>query len=251
MIKLKKKNKINGSRFLIEGSNTIVAILTNPHFFVRKNLYRNLKTLACRMGGDLLDFGCGAKPYKDLFTNCNSYVGLDIQTSGHNHENEQVDVFYDGKIIPFGDESFDTVFSSEVFEHIFNIDIILDELYRILKPEGQMLITCPFVWYEHEVPYDFGRYSSYGIQDLLNRHGFEIVENEKSCSYIEMVYQLKIEYRVRHFISRIKNSLIRSLVQVILITPLVLRGLIINVILPKDYSLYGDNVVLCKKKKRL
>lgn len=248
MNKLSLKNKINSASFIFEGSNSIVAALTNPHYFVRKNLYRNIKLLAGELNGDLLDFGCGAKPYKVLFSKCNSYVGLDIQTSGHSHENEFVDVFYDGKTIPFEDGTFDSVFSSEVFEHVFNIDEVLDELERVLKPNGQMLITCPFVWYEHEIPYDFGRYCSYGLSDLLNRHGFEIVKIEKSCSYIETVYQLKIEYRIRAFTSRVRNPIIRFFLQIVLITPLIIRGLILNCILPKDYGLYGDNVVLCKKR---
>jgi len=52
------------------------------------------------LSGKLLDFGCGRKPYKHLFS-FDEYIGLDIVESGHNHEDEEIDVYYDGTKIPF------------------------------------------------------------------------------------------------------------------------------------------------------
>jgi hypothetical protein len=69
--------------------------------------------------GKLLDFGCVSKTYKKYFSHTDAYIGLDIEQSGHLHTNEQIDVFYDGKKIPFEENYFDSVFSSEVFEHVF------------------------------------------------------------------------------------------------------------------------------------
>lgn len=51
----------------------------------------------------------------------------------------------------------------------FHIQEIVKELNRVLKENGEMLITVPFVWNEHEIPYDFGRYTSFGIIDLLQK----------------------------------------------------------------------------------
>jgi ubiquinone/menaquinone biosynthesis C-methylase UbiE len=83
--------------------------------------------------------------------------------------NEQIDVFYDGRKIPFEDEYFDAVFSTEVFEHIFNLEEILKEINRVMKVSGKILITCPFAICEHEVPNDFARYSSYAINIFLKK----------------------------------------------------------------------------------
>ena len=47
--------------------------------------------------------------------------------------NSKVDFFYDGKQFPFDSSEFDWVFSSEVFEHMFNIDEQLEEINRVLK----------------------------------------------------------------------------------------------------------------------
>jgi len=51
---------------------------------------------------------------------------LILKTPGHPHLNEQIDVFYDGKKVPFEDGHFDAIFSSEVFEHVFNLPDILN-----------------------------------------------------------------------------------------------------------------------------
>ena len=86
-----------------------------------------------------------------------------------------IEKYYDGKVISFNDEFFDNAFSSEVFEHIFNIDEVLCEIHRVIKNNGKLCITCPFVWDEHVQPYDFARYTSYGIRHLLNKNGFELI----------------------------------------------------------------------------
>src|SRR5882724_916674 len=134
----------------------LAGLFINPFYYIRRALFLNIQLFAPRLQGRLLDFGCGRKPYRNLFPHITEYIGIDIeQMTGHDHSLSQVDVFYDGKTIPFGDNSFDAVFCSEVLEHVFTIDDILTELHRVLKKDGTMLLTIPFCWNEHEVPYDF------------------------------------------------------------------------------------------------
>ncbi len=118
------------------------AIVTNPFFFMRYNLFKSIKHFVPQMKGKLLDFGCGRKPYAQLFTNCSEYVGCDIEVSGHDHENEDIDVFYDGEHLPFNGDVFDCIFSSECFEHIFNLEPIIQELNRVLKIGGGYCLQC-------------------------------------------------------------------------------------------------------------
>src|SRR6187399_2237511 len=98
-------------------------------YLVRNRLLKGLSEFIPSMKGTMLDFGCGSKPYLPLFK-VDKYIGLDFDSQGHDHANEQIDVFYDGITIPFPDEYFDTVFSSEVFEHVFNLEGILPEIHR-------------------------------------------------------------------------------------------------------------------------
>src|SRR5258708_2808304 len=96
--------------------------LGNPFYFIRSALYKRIKQFAPQLQGRLLDFGCGSKPYQSLFINATEYIGLDYESKGHSHATEHIDVMYDGKTIPFPDGHFNSVFSSEVFEHIFNLE---------------------------------------------------------------------------------------------------------------------------------
>src|SRR5271170_7274206 len=92
--------------------------ITYPAFLTRSRLLRGIGKYAPELKGRLMDFGCGTKPYRILF-DVREYIGIDYENPGHPHLNEQIDVFYDGKHIPFADESFDSIFSSEVLEHLF------------------------------------------------------------------------------------------------------------------------------------
>ena len=92
---------------------SIASLFIHPFYFIRRDLYKNIKRLAAQLKGKLLDFGCGRKPYETLFS-VDEYVGIDIEKSGHDHTKSKVDVYYDGKHIPLPDASFDSLFCSEV-----------------------------------------------------------------------------------------------------------------------------------------
>ncbi len=143
--------------------------MNNPFYFIRRALLKKVEEYAPQLSGKLLDFGCGSKPYQSLFTRASEYTGLDYEGEGHSHVNEKVDVYYDGKKTPFANQTFDSVFSSEVFEHIFNIDEILPEINRVMKKGGKILITCPFVWHEHEVPVDYARYTTVCVEAFAGK----------------------------------------------------------------------------------
>lgn len=241
------KNKIKKAQFDFSYPLNIIALFTNPFYFVRKNLYRNIKYFSKYLNGKLMDFGCGAKPYEKLFVNCTKYVGVDIEVSGHNHANENIDVYYDGVTLPFKDGEFDSAFSSEVFEHVNNIGSILDEINRVLKKGGRMLVSTPFLWNEHEIPYDYYRYTSYGITKLLEEHGFKILKLKKSTSYVEMIFQMRMEYLRSWRDEHIRQPKLRHFFHRLIIAPVAIVGLITSIIFPKNWSLYGDTIILCKK----
>lgn len=174
--------------------------LNNPFYFIRRSLLRKVEKYAPLLSGKLLDFGCGSKPYQPFFNNVSEYTGLDYEGEGHSHANENVDVFYDGKRIPFNDGSFDSVFSSEVFEHVFNIEEILPEISRVMKKNGKMLITCPFAWPEHEVPADYARYTQFALKHIFEKHGFAILIMDKSGHFNMAISQMRMVYLSSHVI---------------------------------------------------
>ena len=131
------------------------------------------------------------------------------------------------------------------FEHVFNLDELLKEINRVLIKGGKLAFTCPFVWEEHEQPYDYARYSSYGIKSILEKHGFEVLEQRKSIDDIRVIFQLLILYIFKKL--RTNNGIVNLIIIVALIAPLNIIGSLINIVLPSNSELYIDNIILARK----
>lgn len=202
-------------RYFLYDGRVKLSDLLFPYYINRKIIYDFIKSVANDVAENmtLLDFGCGSMPYKSLFK-CQKYIGCDIERSGHDETDKVADVFYDGHNLPFPDNSFDYILVSEVFEHVSNIDEILEELKRIMKSSGKMFITIPFCLEEHEQPYDFRRFTSYGLRTFLEAHELKCEYLWKSSSYKTTIRFMKIMrwdnvYRNAH---SLPNRLVRILV---------------------------------------
>ena len=215
----------------------------NPFYHARKVLLQEISGLSGFINGIVLDVGCGQKPYESLFI-CDRYIGLELDNP-ENRQNKKVDLFYDGKHIPVRDDCFDNIIIFEVFEHVFNPDEFVAELYRVLKPGGAMLMTAPFVWDEHSQPYDYARYSSFGLKFILEKHGFEILEQRKTLADIRILFQLINSY-IFGFLNT-HNTNINMCLCFIFMSPLNILGQVLYKIIPKNEDLYLDNVILGKK----
>jgi len=220
----------------------------HPYYFIRTQLLKSVKKHAHNLKGRLLDFGCGSKPYKNFFE-VDEYIGVDFVNEGHPHDNEQIDVYYDGKTIPFPDNSFDSILSSEVFEHIFNLPEILVELNRVLKPGGRILITCPFVWKEHELPHDYARYTLFALKDLLEKNNFTVHVTDKSGNFMQVIFQLTVLYFYDTGYSTVKKiPIVREIFNALFIFLPNLGGAIASKLLPSKKQLYFNNIVVAEKK---
>jgi SAM-dependent methyltransferase len=125
--------------------------------------------------GSLIDIGCGTKPYKAFVQPyITQYVGLD-RSDPFNPATE-VDLIASAYEIPVADESFDTALSTASLEHLAEPMVALGECYRILKPGGIAIYTVPFFWHLHSEPWDYFRFSKYGLEHIFRRVGFEVVE---------------------------------------------------------------------------
>lgn len=221
----------------------MLGLFINPFYFARKGLYQHVSALIGNLNGKLLDIGCGSKPYKDI-CKVEEYIGLEVD-SIENRKNKKADYFYDGNSIPFKDKSFDSLLSNQVFEHVFNPNKFLKELNRVTKMEGMFLMTVPFVWDEHEQPYDYARYSSFGLKHILSENGFEVIKYLKSNNGLEVIFQLINAYIFK--VTLTKSVYINLLMTLIFMAPVNILGLILSKILPKNNDLYLDNIVLAKK----
>ena len=215
----------------------------NPFYLARSALQQAMRDCAKSLDGRLLDVGCGTKPYRRLF-HVADYVGLDID-SPVARARGVADVFYAGAEFPFEAASFDAVLCNQVLEHVFNPDEFLSEIARVLRPGGKLLLTVPFVWDEHEQPWDYARYSSFGLKALLEKQGLRIVSHKKLRADVSVLFQLANAYWYK--LTERWPFLVRLAFNATVMAAITLLGLVGARLLPDNPDLYLDHVLLAEK----
>lgn len=221
----------------------LLGLFVNPFYFSRRSLLKEMAGVAIQLRGRMLDVGCGQQPYRHLFE-VDEYFGVELDTA-FNRQTKKADFFYDGKTLPFESEYFDALLCNQVLEHVPDDDAFIRELARVIKPGGLLVLTAPFVWDEHEQPYDFKRYTSFGIQGLLEKHRLSIVDFRKTCDDASLIFQMANAYTFKALLP--KNPYLNLLLTILLIAPVNALGAVAAYLLPKNPDFYLDNVVLAQK----
>lgn len=172
--------------------NNLRSIIYNPHFIARYCLYKKIKKHSPLLKGMLLDIGCGRKPYKKIFKKVERYVGIDVPDTFS--DNKEIDIYADALELPLKNNSFDCILSTETLEHIPQPDLFFKEVNRVLKSQGILLLTAPQTWPLHEEPFDYFRYTEYGLKQLAGAAGFEIIKIEKTTGTVLTLGQLLSDY---------------------------------------------------------
>ncbi|MGD1019127.1 MAG: class I SAM-dependent methyltransferase [Verrucomicrobiia bacterium] len=146
---------------------------TLDRYSVRRAILGALCDQLPNFHGTVLDVGCGKMPYKSLVlappSHAINYIGLDLKGNIY----QKPDVEWDGRKIPLADASIDCAMATEVFEHCPEPKEVMREILRVLKPNGLLFFTVPFLWPLHDVPHDEYRYTPFALQRLLSSAGFE------------------------------------------------------------------------------
>lgn len=146
---------------------------------------------AVQPGQLVLDAGSGQAPYRDLFTHARYESADFLAVKGKKYT--QQDYICDLAEIPVEDARFDHVVLTQVLEHVPDPAKVLAELHRVLKPGGALWLTAPLFYAEHEKPYDFFRYTRFGLRHLLEGAGFAVEEIEWMEGYLgTLSYQARV-----------------------------------------------------------
>ncbi len=133
-----------------------------------RDLKRDLRGLLPGLEGCVLDLGCGSQPYRELLHRASAYVGADVE------EREGLDaVLVPGKPLPFADASFDAIICTQVLEHVEDLSQVLAEMARVLRSGGVLVASVPFIFQIHGAPFDFRRFTEFGIAAALKEHRVE------------------------------------------------------------------------------
>lgn len=168
------KIKINSSRVYLEN-------------FVRQ------AAASLPTGARVLDAGAGEGFYKYLFEHTRYHAADFLKV---NKDYGKVSYICDLQMIPIAQESYDGIICTQVLEHTPEPARVVEELFRILKPGGQLWLSAPLFYQEHETPYDFYRYTQFGFRYLLEGNGFQIVNMRWMEGYYgTLAYQLEMAAR--------------------------------------------------------
>lgn len=159
---------------------------------------RFLEKYSVLIKGHLVDLGCGEAPYKNYFLQfAETYTGVDWTNTLHN---SQADVVSDlNKKIDLENNIADTIVSFSVMEHLREPQVFLDESYRILKDGGIIILQVPWQWWVHEAPYDYFRYTPYGLKYLFEKAGFTDIEIEAQNGFFT-TWIIKMNYFTTRFV---------------------------------------------------
>lgn len=131
-------------------------------------IYRDLRRHLAGISGKILDVSCGNSPFRHLLNpvTC-AYQGIDVQEAASFGYRNPDTVYYDGRVIPFADASFDVLLCTEVLEHVVDPTQMVREMHRVMKPGGRGIITLPWSARYHYQPRDYHRYTPSMLERLF------------------------------------------------------------------------------------
>lgn len=241
---------------------------TDPLYLAYKNFLYNflVRRFAIRRelgqaSGRILELGCGISPMltpaKNRFQTDISWNALRFLTK-HSKGSYQA-VHCDGTRLPFLSGSFDAVVCSEVIEHIEDDQKLLDEITRVIKKEGRLLLTCPvharYYGFDDEFVGHFRRYEIAPFRERLSRLGMKDI---KILPILGSLEKLIMENVTKLFASKANptkksgsNAWVRMLGVVMLPFYILFNGLLAALIyLQAQFSSLGSVTTVCFKCRK-
>lgn len=135
-----------------------------------------LERVRVHASGDLLDIGCGSKPFAPLFAQrVRRYWGSDLAASRYLGA-ARPDAFATAEAQPFRGGVFDTVMGLSMLTYLPEPGRMIAEANRVLKPGGVLILEFTQMVPLHDEPHDYFRFTRHGAEHLLRQNGFEPVE---------------------------------------------------------------------------
>ena len=189
-----------------------------------------------------LDLGCGTSPYSKYFPN---RVGMDLKKS------QDINLVGDAHRLPFKEEIFDIVLATEVLEHLKNPQIAINEMGRVLKHNGKLIITTRFIFPLHDTPNDYYRYTKYGLKHLLRKWNVvEIKEETDTMGAVSVLFQrIAIQCDILHF--KLMNFFFHIIAQLMKHFSFIIKGEYGAKNLPESNIMTSGYYVIAFKEKNV
>jgi SAM-dependent methyltransferase len=143
--------------------------------------------------GRLVDLGCGKAPLYGIYrSKVDSVVCVDWRHGAHGNDFVDHAMDLNGRL-DFPDASFDTVLATDVLEHVREADRLWSEMARICRPRGRLILGTPFLYWIHEDPHDYWRYTYYCLQEKCQRHDLKVLSLQEYGGLPEVLADLLIK----------------------------------------------------------
>ena len=176
----------------ISHSNTDQGIINQLYQQVRKytlNQKRRRIELLTRSGsGSLLDIGCGTGEFAGIMKNSGwRVVGLEPDSEARRQalQIQKIEAYPSQHLFELEEGDYDVVTMWHVLEHVHQLHEYLDQIKKVLKPKGYLVIAVPnytspdaqhygAYWAAYDVPRHLYHFSPHSMKVLMEKHGFEI-----------------------------------------------------------------------------
>lgn len=188
-------------------------------FIIRDSILKAVKHASTLFSGTVIDIGCGQMPYREIVLSSpghvERYIGLDLEKNAI-YQNKP-DLTWDGKTIPLPENAVDCAMATEVFEHCPEPEATMKEIFRVLRPDGLLFFTVPFLWPLHDVPHDQYRYTPFSMERHLKDAGFININLQSMGGWDESLAQM-----IGLYVRRKPMSVYTRIVLLVLAYPIVL-----------------------------
>lgn len=223
----------------------------HPQWLLARKADKNISSIVSELTENLLDIGCGEKNIKKYISAKINYIGLDYYATALNWYKTVPDIYGDAVALPFDNNSFMTVLMLDVLEHIPDPKKSIDEVARVLMPNGKFILQVPFIYPIHDAPLDFHRWTKYGLKAFIENSGLKIISIETEGKAIETAGVLINIALCKTLINLINNKSLFAIL--FLFLPVIIAlvnivSLLISFISPNDDFMPINYKVIAVKK---
>lgn len=194
-----------------------------------------------RKNAKVIDIGAGECKYRMLLPDAD-YVSFDFAQSGSQYDFSKLDFIADAQKIPIADSTFDYAVNFAVLEHVPDPFCAVKEMARVLRSGGECFCIVPLTRPEHMVPFDFFRYTQFGIKEVFGRAGLSIEairpSNGSLWTAVHYLYQTACTFPLQKFGRRSLRGIAESILMRVLLSPLVVYARLSNKRYSAEFPIY-------------
>ncbi len=222
----------------------------HPQWIANKQRNNCLNIIKSQIKGTILDIGCSDKFLKKVLDNNCNYIGLDYLQTAKTMYNTTPDIYGDAHNLPIKNSSIDSITLLDVLEHLGSPEECIIEIQRVLKPGGKFCLQAPFLYPIHDAPYDFQRWTKFGLLKLLESNNFkieDIYENGSIPTTLILLVNLGISKITSELIEYSRFFLLLLLITMPLILFFNIVGLTLGLLFKNTSFMPFGYLIICQK----